>query len=83
MFNFWNNFNANQANSQAIPISKYTFEKGITKDVPKKPDGYKSINSSSIYIKGVCGVPPQAIAIGNFNTCQSSQKQFYHSSSHY
>ena len=72
MFNFWNNSNANQANNQAIPI---------TKDVPKKPDGYKSINSSSIY-KGVCGVPPQSIAVG-INTYQSSQKQFYHSSSHY
>jgi hypothetical protein len=71
MFNFWNNFNANQANSQAIPISRtppkvYLLDSSIN----KKPDGYKSINSSSI-------------VIGNFNTCQSSQKQFYHSSSHY
>jgi hypothetical protein len=73
MFNFWNNSNANQANSQAIPISKTptkVYQYPFQKDIPKKPDGYKSINSSSI-------------VVGNFNTCQSSQKQFYHSSSHY
>jgi hypothetical protein len=70
MFNFWNNSNANQANSQAIPISKSPPKINLlVSSINKKPDGYKSINSSSI-------------AVG-INTYQSSQKQFYHSSSHY
>lgn len=48
---FWNFSSANQANNNALPITKQDDICSQSKNpIGKKPDGYKNVNSSQVKI---------------------------------